>query len=198
MRICGGVHRSRVLATPRGTSTRPTSDRVREALFSMLQSRGAVARARAIDLYAGTGALGLEALSRGAMFVTFVESDRRALEALARNIDALRERDRSRILPYAVERAVTTLTGDGASLVLCDPPYADVASGSVARLLATLVTQRIACADASIVLEHASRDASRVPERIGDGAPGTDRLERTEQRQYGDTTLTFFRVCSAS
>ncbi len=191
MRICGGVHRSRVLASPRGTSTRPTSDRVREALFSILETRGVVAGARVVDLYAGTGALGLEALSRGASFATFVESDRRALEALARNVDALRERSRARVLPLAVARAVTMLAGDAASLVFCDPPYAEVQSGGVASLLEAITKQRVLGPGATIVLEHATRDRHVVSTL--QLAP----LRETESRAYGDTTLTFFE-CAAS
>lgn len=185
MRIVGGIHRSRVLAAPRGTTTRPTTDRVREALFSILSARGAVAGARVVDLYAGTGALGLEALSRGASFVTFVESDRRALEALARNIEALRERDRARIVPLPVARALPRLSGDAATLVLCDPPYAEVGSGGVAKVLAALVTDRVVSETATIVLEH----ATKVPLAHA-GLP----LEPTSTHTYGDTTLTLFRV----
>jgi 16S rRNA (guanine966-N2)-methyltransferase len=189
MRISGGTHRSRVLASPRGTSTRPTSDRVREALFSILEARGVVRGARVLDLYAGTGALGLEALSRGAEQATFVESDRRALEALARNVDALRERDRSRIVPHSVWRAFPLLGDHRASLVLCDPPYAEVADAeSVAKLLAALVERQVTDEGATIVLEHASRHAEAVT------APPELPLEQADQRHYGDTTLSFFRV----
>jgi 16S rRNA (guanine966-N2)-methyltransferase len=190
MRICGGVHRSRVLAAPRGTSTRPTSDRVREALFSILDTRGVVVGARVVDLYAGTGALGLEALSRGATFATFVESDRRALEALARNVEALRERSRARVLPFAVARAVTTLAGGAASLIFCDPPYVEVSNGGVASLLEALTKQGVAREDATVVLEHATRDRPIV------SALQLASLRETDSRAYGDTTLTFFSVYS--
>jgi 16S rRNA (guanine966-N2)-methyltransferase len=185
MRIVGGIHRSRVLATPRGTSTRPTADRVREALFSILEARGSLVGARVLDLYAGTGALGLEALSRGASSATFVESDRRALEALARNVDALRERARCRILPMAATRAVSRLANDQATLVLCDPPYAEVTSGSVAKLLDAVIAGKAASEDATVVLEHASRDTPAVS-----ALP----WERLSQHEYGDTTLSLFRV----
>ncbi len=194
MRISGGMHRSRMLASPRGTSTRPTTDRVREALFSILAARGVVAGARVIDLYAGTGALGLEALSRGASFATFVESDRRALEALSRNVDALRERPRARVLPLAATRAIAALSGDEASLVLCDPPYAEVTSGAVTKLLSALVTGQVARDGATLVLEHATRDKQAVS-TFATAAPP---LREIESRAYGDTTLTFFLLESAS
>jgi 16S rRNA (guanine966-N2)-methyltransferase len=154
----------------------------------MLESRDALAGARVIDLYAGTGALGLEALSRGATFATFVESDRRAIEALSRNVDAIRERGRSRILPYPVARAISVLAGDAATLVFCDPPYAHVEGA--AKLLADAATNGAALDDAWIVLEHASRDTAVVAGASHAGAP----LSLAEQREYGDTTLSFFRV----
>ncbi len=151
----------------------------------MLHVRGVVVGARVVDLYAGTGALGLEALSRGAAFATFVESDRRALEALTRNIDVLRERPRSRVVFQPAQLAATTLAGDEASLVFCDPPYADVASGAVAKILLAFTEHQGTRAGATLVLEHATRDA-----------PGLDaaRFRSTEQRAYGDTTLTFYDV----
>jgi 16S rRNA (guanine966-N2)-methyltransferase len=190
MRISGGVHRSRQLVSPRGSSTRPTSDRVREALFSILDSRGVIAGARIIDFYAGTGALGLEALSRGAAHVTFVENDRRALEALARNIDALRERPRTRVVPQASARAATTLAGDDATLVFCDPPYADVTrEDGVAKLFAALVAQRVLRDGALVVLEHASRDKPSMQ---------SSHFREEDARAYGDTTLSFYLYTHAT
>jgi 16S rRNA (guanine966-N2)-methyltransferase len=189
MRISGGIHRSRQLVSPRGASTRPTSDRVREALFSILDSRGAIAGARVIDFYAGTGALGLEALSRGAVHATFVENDRRALEALARNIDALRERPRTRVVPQAAARAATTLGNDDATLVFCDPPYVDVTrEDGVAKLLAALTAQRVLREGALFVLEHATRDTPSLGSNFREG----------EVRAYGDTTLSFYLYTHAT
>ena len=184
MRISGGVHRSRRLASPRGKSTRPTSDRVREALFSILESRGLVSGARVVDLCAGTGALGLEALSRGAAFATFVEPDRKAREVLAENVAALGEQARSRVLPVPAARAVILLEGDGASLVLCDPPYADVGAGHVTAWLSALCDHRVTSADATLVLEHATRDGRAVASMP---------FEQLSTHVYGDTTLTLFR-----
>jgi 16S rRNA (guanine966-N2)-methyltransferase len=182
MRISGGIHRSRVLAAPRGAHTRPTSDRVREALFSMLASRGALASAEVLDLYAGTGALGLEALSRGAARVTFVESDRRALEALGRNIAALREGHRARVVPLPVARALPRFAGDTFTLVLCDPPYADVPSGAVGEALA--LARPLLAESALVVLEHATRDPS----------PACEGLHHLETRGYGDTSIAIYEA----
>jgi 16S rRNA (guanine966-N2)-methyltransferase len=183
MRISGGVYRSRQLVSPRGSSTRPTSDRVREALFSILDARGVIAGARVIDFYAGTGALGLEALSRGAAHATFVENDRRALEALGRNTDALRERPRTRVVPQVAVRAATTLTDHGATLVFCDPPYVDVTrADGVTKLLTALEEHHVLRSEALLILEHATRDTPLVARSF----------RQTDTRPYGDTTLSFY------
>src|ERR1700680_1652370 len=99
MRITGGIHRSRSLRAPRGERTRPTSDRVREALFGILTARRSLAGLEILDLYAGTGALALEALSRGAGRATLVESSREALAAIRANVAALGVQDRVRVIP---------------------------------------------------------------------------------------------------
>ena len=106
MRVTGGIFRSRALRAPRGTTTRPTSDRVREAMFSMLVSDGLIEEgARILDLYAGSGALGLEALSRGAGEAVLVEQGRDALAAIRENVEALDVADRVRVVAARVERA---------------------------------------------------------------------------------------------
>ncbi|MBJ7333945.1 MAG: 16S rRNA (guanine(966)-N(2))-methyltransferase RsmD, partial [Thermoleophilia bacterium] len=123
MRIVAGQHRSRRLVTPPGKGVRPTSDRAREAIFASLGA--AVIDARVLDLFAGSGALGLEALSRGASSCHFVERNAEALEALRTNLETLGESEHAR-----VERgnAMTVLqrladVGDQFELVLVDPPY---------------------------------------------------------------------------
>src|SRR5829696_4569514 len=118
MRIIAGTHRGRRIAAPKGLSTRPTGDRVREAAFNLI---GPVDGARVLDLFAGSGALGLEALSRGAAGVTFVESDRAACRVISANLAKLRL-TRARVL---CADAVWTLRQDVRSydLVLVDPPY---------------------------------------------------------------------------
>src|SRR5580692_6775643 len=123
MRVIAGRLGGRRLTAPRGMATRPTSDRVREALFSAL---GPLGGAAVLDLYAGTGALGIEALSRGAARATFVESARPALAALRDNLAALGLEGAARVLAMPVERAVTRL-GGAFDLVLADPPYAETA-----------------------------------------------------------------------
>lgn len=154
MRVVAGRFKGRRLAAPRGTRTRPTADRVREALFSML---GDVGGARVLDLYAGSGALGIEALSRGAVSAVFVERDPRAVAAIERNVE-----------PLGVEATVARADAlrwleraEGQfDLVFCDPPY-DVASrlaGPLAERLAAVIAD-----DARIVTESDKRNPLELP-----------------------------------
>lgn len=122
MRIVAGSARGRRIEAPDGSSTRPTSDRVREAMFNALGSLDAVRDAEVVDLFAGSGALGLEALSRGASSVVFVEHDSAAAAVIDRNRRALGFEGRSRILRSPVESALENWTGT-VDLVLADPPY---------------------------------------------------------------------------
>ena len=130
MRIIAGEWRGRKLAAPKGDATRPTADRTRETLFSMLVSRlGSFEGLMVLDLFAGSGALGLEALSRGAASCLFVEQDADAVKAIRANIDALGARDRA-----TVQTASVMTLGAARStfdLILLDPPY-DTGAGSVA------------------------------------------------------------------
>jgi 16S rRNA (guanine966-N2)-methyltransferase len=121
VRVVAGTLRGRRLVAPQGRDTRPTSDRVREATFNALASLGLLAEARVIDLFAGSGALGIEALSRGAAHCTFVEQARAALVALRTNVDALGLADRSLVAPMDVDRFLAS--APPADLVLADPPY---------------------------------------------------------------------------
>lgn len=117
-----GTARGRRIETPPGEATRPTLGRVREATFNALASMGVVEGALVLDLFAGSGAMGLEALSRGAAHVTFVESDRRVAALIRRNVDHLGFADRSTIVVADV--AAHLRRGVVADLALCDPPYA--------------------------------------------------------------------------
>jgi len=168
VRVVAGEFKGRRLHAPRGARTRPTADRVREALFSML---GDVSGARVLDLYAGSGALGIEALSRGAESAVFVERDRRALAALRRNLDAVgaeaevRQQDVARFLGHP----------EGTfDLVLCDPPYDDAPRVAVALAdaLPAMLTE-----DARIVTESDKRNPLVLPQPL--------LVERT----YGDTRI---------
>lgn len=176
-RIVAGTAGGRTLVVPKGT-TRPTSDRVREALFSRLEHRGVVDGARVLDLYAGSGALGLEAASRGAAAVTLVDSGRQAVAACRRNAATLGLRQ----VTTAAAAVHTFLSGAGTpyDLVLLDPPY-DIAEADLTAALAALDPHWLA-QHAVVVVE---RDR-RSPEPTWPAG-----LEPDGERRYGDTTLWF-------
>jgi 16S rRNA (guanine966-N2)-methyltransferase len=168
LRIVAGQFKGRRLAAPRGVRTRPTADRVREALFSML---GDVNGARVLDLYAGSGALGIEALSRGAASAVFVERDPQAVAAIERNLAAVGveavvvRQDALRYLARA----------DGPfELVFCDPPY-----DSASRLAAPLAERLpvLTAEDARIVTESDKRNPLELP------------FPLLVERDYGDTRI---------
>lgn len=186
-RVVAGVARGRRLAVPTGTGTRPTSDRAREALFSTLTSMvGAWAGRRVLDLYAGSGAVGLEALSRGADHCLLVESDPRALRTLRANIETVG-------LPGAeahggrVERLVSGGPPGGSpayDVVFLDPPY-DLGADTLGEVLTLLVEQGWLAARAVVALERASRDA---PWKWPVG------LVAQRSRRYGEATLWYGRA----
>jgi 16S rRNA (guanine966-N2)-methyltransferase len=183
MRITGGVHRSRLLHAPKGVSTRPTADRVREAMFSILASRRTLIDARVLDLYAGTGALGLEALSRGARHAVFVECSRTALGALQANVADLGALGSVRIVSGLVERSITSLSTDGPfDFILADPPYALVRNGEAIGALAEVVRAALLAEGGVVVLEHGK----------GDPLPRIEGLAAPDIRVYGDTLLAFY------
>ncbi len=134
-----GEFRGRRLVAPAGTSTRPTTDRVREATFNALGSRDLVVGAQVADLFAGSGAIGIEALSRGAEHCTFVERDRDALRALRTNLDTLGIADRSRVVTGDVLAVAAAVDAD---LVFADPPYDFDGVGPAARRVAGAVRRR--------------------------------------------------------
>ena len=134
MRIISGQARGRKLATLEGENTRPTLDRTREALFNILQTR--VRGAKVLDLFAGSGALGLEALSRGAQSAVFCDVSRQACAVIQKNIEALRAQDRSRLLCCDAMDALARLAGESFDVVFLDPPYR---KGLVDKALAGLV-----------------------------------------------------------
>ena len=176
-RIIAGAWGGRRLATPRGSDTRPTSDRVREALFSSLESElGGFDGQWVLDLYAGSGALGLEALSRGAEHADFVETNRNAAAVIKRNIAELAlQQGRARVHAISVDRFVSTLV-DGFDLVLLDPPY-KVPTDEVAAVVSALPPGGL------IVVERPSREAFGWPEsRSG-----------LRERRYGETTIWYGR-----
>ena len=148
MRIIAGEWRGRKLVAPAGAATRPTADRVRETLFSMLGSRlGSFEDLRVADLYAGSGALGLEALSRGAAFACFVDQDPRAIAAIRANVAALGAGERTRILARSAENLPAEQPFD---LMFADPPYA---SGSGTTALNIILKAGWAASGAWLAIE---------------------------------------------
>jgi 16S rRNA (guanine966-N2)-methyltransferase len=179
MRVIAGQYRGRRLRTPPGEDTRPTADRVREALFSILGDR--VGDARVLDLFAGSGALAIEALSRGAASAVLVERDPRAVDAIRANLDAIRA-------PHArVERAdaLAWLRRAGAAsegrfdLVFLDPPYSSArhVAGKLSQALPEVLSE-----DALIVSESDKRD------------PLTLDFPLEDERTYGTTRIAIHRV----
>jgi 16S rRNA (guanine(966)-N(2))-methyltransferase RsmD len=160
MRIVAGEHRSRRLVVPPGRDVRPTSDRAREAVFASLGAR--VVDARVLDLFAGSGALGLEALSRGAASCRFVERDTQALGAIRENVEALGEHARATVERGDAMRVLrrAAAAGERYDLILVDPPYAD--AERLAGDLGALLPQVLAD-DGRIVLETGADAAIPVP-----------------------------------
>lgn len=179
MRIVGGEKRSRLLTAPPGNDTRPTADKVREALYNILGP--SVLDAAVLDLYAGSGALSLEALSRGASRACLVDKDRKAAAAIQKNIAALGYEDRARFLPLSDTEAIARLSREGEAfdLILLDPPY----RMDTAPVLAKLMEAGLVKPTSLIVVEHADRTPP-VPDA---------RLYLTDRRRYGITGLSFFR-----
>ena len=174
MRVVAGSLRGRPIVAPGGTATRPTTDRVREAMFNALESLGAIDEAVTVDLFAGSGALGIEALSRGARRCTFVERDRDALRAIRTNVDKLGIGDRSSVVTGDVLSSVGSMRG--VDLVLIDPPYGFDAWD---RLLAALVP---ATSSESVVVLESDRQVE-LPAGWDD----------VRTKRYGRTWVTFAR-----
>jgi 16S rRNA (guanine(966)-N(2))-methyltransferase RsmD len=181
-RIVAGELGGRRLVVPPGRGTRPTSDRVREALFSALGAMLELPGARMADLYAGSGALGFEALSRGCAHALFVESDPRAVATLRRNIAALGVGGSARLAGGPVERVLAEPPAEPYDLVVADPPYA-VAGEKLTAVLAALAAGWLAD-DAVVVLERATRSGEPA------WVPG---ISPVRSRRYGETTLWYGR-----
>lgn len=178
-RIIGGTAGGRRIATPKGDLTRPTSDRVREALFSALEARtGSLHGLRVLDLYAGSGALGLEAWSRGAASVTLVESDRRTAALIASNARTLGCRDVD-VIGASVGSVLAGAPRAAYDLVLSDPPY-PLDEEALAHDLGLLAARGWLAPDALVVVERASRS----PEPVWPAG-----LTLLREKKYGETRL---------
>jgi 16S rRNA (guanine966-N2)-methyltransferase len=181
MRVIAGTHRGRRLYGPRKIAVRPTSDRVREALFSILGNR--LAHSRFLDLYAGTGAVGIEAVSRGVEHVTSVESNRDAVKLLQQNLKLCQIGDEIAVLSQTVQQflAHPDQWNGPYDLVFADPPYAE--ASELPSLLARPRTDELFGLDSWLVIEHAAKTA--FPMSLG----CTQFLRRY---RYGDTALSLY------
>lgn len=187
MRVIAGKYRSRVLHAPRGQDTRPTSDRLRETLFNVLAPRleGAVF----LDLYAGSGAVGMEALSRGAREAIFVERAEAPLKAIRANLASLQIRGGYALETRAVAAALKRLTDAGrqADLVFLDPPYADAAEYDATLNLLGGPCRALLANGAIVIAEHEKR--RDLDEHYG-------ALLRDRVLKQGDAALSFYRMAA--
>ena len=174
MRVIAGTARGVPLAAPRGDATRPITDRVKETLFAILGDR--VPGAQVADLYAGSGAIGIEALSRGAARVDFVERDRAALQTLRANLARTRLEDAAVVHAIEVERHLGSAAEASWDLAILDPPYETRAMVAPLRALVPRLAP-----GASVVIKHFWRTE----------LPDVDGLRVERQRRFGETMLTF-------
>jgi 16S rRNA (guanine(966)-N(2))-methyltransferase RsmD len=200
MRVIAGTYRSRPLTAPRGTATRPTSDRLRETLFNVLAPQ--IAGARFADLYAGTGAVGIEAVSRGAAHVTFVESAASAIATLRANLNALKIRSgfqiEERSVPVVLRNLAVRNTAvsnvarrdSHFTLVYLDPPWEEAAAYTQSLNLLAGSAAALLAPEAIVIAEHARRGSAALADTYG----ARDRLLRYRLLEQGDAALSFYRM----
>ena len=178
LRVIGGSLGGRTLKGPPRTGVRPTADRVREALFEILAARGAP-MTRVLDLYSGTGALGIEALSRGAEYCDFVEADSKACEVIRENLNRTRLPDRAKVWPLPVAKALSRLSGPY-DLVVADPPYE---YDRAEKELTEVLEKGLLSPEGTLVVEHSQRKL--WPQELAGHTQLTS-------RRYGDTRITLY------
>jgi 16S rRNA (guanine966-N2)-methyltransferase len=191
MRVIAGTLRRRTLEAPPGMATRPTSDRLRETLFNVLAPR--IQGARFLDLYAGSGAVGIEAASRGAERVVLVERAAEALKVLRANLESLRLRGGVRVEAVSVAAFLKKVRPESAGfvfdIVFMDPPYEADNEYALALSLLGGESSRLLSQDAVVIAEHRRRE--NLDERYGV-------LERTRVLEQGDAGLSFYRTVVSS
>jgi 16S rRNA (guanine966-N2)-methyltransferase len=191
LRVIAGTYRSRALSTLRGVKTRPTSDRLRETLFNILTAGNPQALAGSVwvDLYAGTGAVGIEALSRGASMVHFVDSAPKAAELIRRNLQGLDIRAGFEVLESELPRALWKLQRRrvAADIVYLDPPYKSV--DEYGQTLRALADSAVVWAMSLVIAEH---------DRRFDPGDEFSQLRRFRKTVQGDSALSFYRTGSAA
>lgn len=181
-RIVAGTAKGRRISVP-PKGTRPTSDRAREGLFNTLRSELDLDGARVLDLFAGSGAVGLEALSRGADHAVFIEADRDAARVIAANVASLAAGSRTTVHRTSVEAWLASTTEPPFDLVFADPPYA-VGNDAVASILTTLIDRNLLISGGIVVIERSSRD----PE-----PPWPAGVTMIKNKRYGEGCLWYGR-----
>lgn len=183
MRIIGGAYRSRILKTPPGSATRPTSGIVRETLGNILMT--VLADATVLDLFAGSGSVGLELLSRGAAHVVYVEQARPALHCLRTNIADIGVAANTEVVALPVERALDQFATAHRQydIIFLDPPFAD--AEAYRRVLEAVASSHLLAGDGILVAQHDTRQ--HIPENAG-------ALQQYRVKQIGDNTLSFYRL----
>ncbi|HEY48804.1 MAG TPA: 16S rRNA (guanine(966)-N(2))-methyltransferase RsmD [Dehalococcoidia bacterium] len=167
------------MKSPQGAGIRPTSDLVREAIFSMLESV-AIDWSRVLDLYAGTGALGIEALSRGAEWVDFVEKNPRMYNLIMENLDRTGFKNQAKVYRVSAQKALSFLEG-AYGIILMDPPYNDP---SIARVAEALASSKLVGKESTIVIEHSRR--TPLKERFGS-------FHQVRELHHGDTLVSVYQ-----
>ena len=179
MRITGGEYKGLQIKVPSGKFIRPMTDKVREAVFTILENRG-VFFGTVLDLYAGSGAIGIEALSRGAEWVDFVDQNRKSCGIIKENLERLKIEDKAHVYCYHTAKAITFLTREY-DVILLDPPYADA---SMDNLLSYLVTLKITDMVSAVMLHHANRFTLKE---------SYSHLHLTQKRRYGDSYISIYQ-----
>lgn len=179
MRIIAGTRKSLRLATPKGEGIRPALDKVKEAIFNILWS---VDGLRVLDCFAGTGNIGLEALSRGAAHATFIDSGREAIELIRKNIAICKFEDQTTLLPFAASTAITKLEKQGVQfdLIFVDPPYN---KNLVNPTIQQIVDAQLLAPAGQIICEHFPKEVLVPPAGY----------QLADERKYGQTLISFLK-----
>ena len=179
MRVISGVLKGRRLKAPSGMTTRPTADRIKESVFNILT--GSIQDRRVLDLFAGSGALGIEALSRGAASAVFVDQAKTAISAVRSNIRNLGLEARTRVIHWDIRKNLNCLIPERAAfdLIFMDPPYE---TNAVAHTLALLVSCGALASGARVIIEHSTREPIAQPMAM---------LVLRDQRRFGKTLVSF-------
>ena len=177
MRVIAGMARGIKLKAPEGLTVRPTADRVKEALFSILTPR--ISSALFLDLYAGSGAIGIEALSRGARFCIFVDHQKNNLSLIKENLIKTKLEQNTKLIMADAEKAIRRLAGENiqADLIYLDPPYNYT---GISTVVFSIISHQIIDHSGLIIVEHASNNQQWAED-----------FTKTRQKRYGDTSLTF-------